>query len=292
MTASMTGFARISRRHTMGDLVWELRSVNHRYLEITLRLPDDLRSLEPEARKRIAARLQRGKVDATLRLAPANPASRGLALDEALLTELARVARHVDEKVNNPLNHRPTIDPLQVLRWPGVIVEPQQPLESARSAALEVLDEALTELVEGRRDEGARLTASMRERSAGISQQIAQLEQRRPAALERARERLTTRLREIEAPLDSGRLEQELVYLAQKLDIDEELQRLASHVTDLQATLDSEGAKGRRLDFLMQELNREVNTIGSKALDAEMSRLVVDLKVLVEQLREQAQNLE
>ncbi|WJW75716.1 YicC/YloC family endoribonuclease [Thiohalobacter sp. IOR34] len=284
----MTAFARQEGEGEWGSLTWELRSVNHRYLEIGLRLPEELRSLEPVVRERAAARLKRGKLECNLRFRPAPRQADAIELDEDYLRRLAAALGRVDGALEAA---RPP-DVLDVLRWPGVMLERQQDVGPVAEAALALFGRALDELVETREREGAGLRELILARLAAMEPLIAATRRRLPEVRARIRERLRARLEEVAAEPDSDRLEQELVYLAQKMDVDEELDRLEAHVAEVRKVLDRDEAVGRRLDFLMQELNREANTLASKSADAETTGVAVELKVLIEQMREQVQNVE
>lgn len=289
MVRSMTAYARAQRHTAQGELTWELRAVNHRFLEPHLRLPEELRGLEPAVRERLAARLSRGKLDVTLRLAPEPGGDPGaLTLNTRLLEQLLAVADTVGRRIGEPAN--PHV--FELLRWPGLLLEPERDLDALGAAALDLLEGAIDELVAGREREGARLRTLMLERCAALEAQVAEVRERMPMVLANIRARLAERLGELRAELDPARLEQEMALLAQRLDVDEEMDRLLSHLTEVRDALDSREPAGRRLDFLMQELNREANTLGSKSADAAVTRAVVAMKVLIEQLREQVQNLE
>ncbi len=289
MIRSMTGFARVERQGDWGALHWELRSVNHRYLDISLRLPEELRAHEAALRQRMAgAGLRRGKLDVQLRLAPPAAHAGALEVDHQALAALVDLSREVGEQ----LTQAAPVSPLEVLRWPGVVREPQTDLTAVQAAATEALDEALAALTATRADEGARIHAMLEERLGAIAQRVAGVRQRLPEVLENQRTRLQARLDELQAAPENDRLEQELVLLAQKLDVAEELDRLDSHVTEFRQALGRDEAVGRRLDFLLQEFNREANTLSSKSQDTAMTSAAVELKVLIEQMREQVQNVE
>ena len=289
MIRSMTGFARRERAGPWGTLACEIRSVNHRYLELSLRLPEDLRSLEGDARQTIAAALRRGKVDVGLYLR-GQPAQTGaLELNQPLLEQLARAARDVAGLADTALA---AASPLDLLRWPGVIREPERDLQPVQAAALELLQETVAELNAARAREGARLREMLLSRCQAVQQTVEQLRERLPEIAARIRERVGERVTQLGGTVDPARLEQELVLLAYKMDFAEELDRLGSHVAEMLGILDAKEPAGRRLDFLMQEFNREANTLSSKSQDAETTRAAVDMKVLIEQMREQIQNVE
>jgi uncharacterized protein (TIGR00255 family) len=289
MIRSMTGFARRERQGPWGTLACEIRSVNHRYLELSLRLPEDLRGLEGDARQAVAAALRRGKVDVGIYLRGQPVQTGALELNRALVEQLARTARDVAGLADSSLA---AVSPLDLLRWPGVIREPERDLQPAQTAALELLQETVAELNESRAREGARLREMLLGRCQSVQRTIAQLRERLPEIAARIRERVGERVVQLGGSVDPARIEQELVLLAYKMDFAEELDRLGSHVAEMLQILDAKEPAGRRLDFLMQEFNREANTLSSKSQDAETTRAAVDMKVLIEQMREQIQNIE
>jgi uncharacterized protein (TIGR00255 family) len=288
MLRSMTGFARSERQTGFGDLAWEVRSVNHRYLDLQFRLPDVLRGSEAEFRRAAGERLGRGKVDLTLSLRRNGGARQELAIDEALVGRLAEGVAVVRER----LGETAPVDPLEVLRWPGVIEDQPVERDELLAESLSLLDEALATLDEMRRAEGARLAELLQSRTDEVARIAAGVRARRPEVLAGIEQRLRERLARLEVDAEPGRLETELAIIAQKMDVDEELDRLDSHIEELRHALGRDEPVGRRLDFLMQEFNREANTLGSKSGDAETTRASVELKVLIEQMREQIQNIE
>jgi len=288
MLHSMTAFARREAPVEPGTATWELRSVNHRYLDVTLRLPEELRALEPAARERVAARLRRGKVDCSLRYQPAGDESTAFHINAELARRIADACRQVGDLLDPPA----PVSPLDVLRWPGVIEAPPLDAEKRARAVLALLEQTLEELVATRAREGAKLEAAVRERLGGMRELVAAVRARRPQAVEAARERLLARLAELREEVDASRIEQEVALLAQKMDVAEELDRLDAHIAEMERALGGEEAVGRRLEFLTQEMNREANTLGAKSADAETGRHSVDLKVYIDQIREQIQNVE
>ena len=288
MLHSMTAFARIESHHDQGGVQWEIRSVNHRYLDVSLRLPEDLRRLEPKVRERVGARLKRGKVDCTLRVTSTPAQAGGLSVDDALAARVAQAARVVAEFLPDPA----PVSPVDILRWPGVVQAPAPDPERIEGIVLDRLDRALSDLAGMREREGARIEAMIRERLDDLEVEVGRVRKILPAIVQAFGERMRTRLGELDAALDEGRVEQELALIAQRMDVAEELDRLEAHVDEIRTTLDSPEPAGRRLDFLMQELNREANTLGSKSASVMTSRASVDLKVLIEQMREQIQNVE
>jgi uncharacterized protein (TIGR00255 family) len=289
MIRSMTGFARRERQGSWGTLTCELRAVNHRYLELSLRMPEDLRSLENEARQLLQAALRRGKVDAGLYLKSITAGSSTLELNEVLVQQLVARAAEVSAIAGQPAE---ALGPLDVLRWPGVIREAERDMAPVLAEALDLLRETAVELNESRAREGARLREMLRSRCESLQQSVALVRARLPETSARIRARVTERIAQLGAQVDPERFEQEIVLLAYKMDFEEELDRLGSHLTEVLQIIDSKEPAGRRLDFLMQELNREANTLSSKSQDTETTRAAVDMKVLIEQIREQVQNVE
>lgn len=292
MLRSMTAYGRHSVSTEVGVLNWELRSVNSRYLETTIRLPEDLRELEAEIRDTVSKRLSRGKIEIGLRRQNAqntqNANTSKLLLNEALLAELNRALQQVQQAVPNAAKP----DPLELLQWPGVLKPAEQDNAALHKNLLASLGDALDDFVATREREGEATAGMLRTRVDGIRTCVEQLRVHRPDVVERQRSKLQAKLAELDIPADPQRLEQELVYVAQRLDIDEELDRLTHHLTEIETVLQRDDPVGRRLDFLMQELNREANTLGSKSSDVDTTGASVDIKVLIEQMREQVQNLE
>ena len=291
MIRSMTAYANDEATTSQGWLACEVRAVNHRFLETGVRLPDELRTLEPALRERIAARLSRGKVDATLRYrAPA--ATSDLLLDERTAAQLARLAEGM--KARFP---QLATDFAGLLDWPGLLVKPELDQDGLAKAALDLLERTLDEFIAGREREGAKLATALRERLDGVERIVGEVRGMLPEIRAALRAKLETRLADLQQPAghqgyDPGRLEQELVLQLSRIDVDEELDRLAAHVAEARRVLALTEPVGRRLDFLMQEFNREANTLASKSADQRTTRAAVDLKVLIEQMREQVQNLE
>ncbi|MDZ7828395.1 MAG: YicC/YloC family endoribonuclease [Halofilum sp. (in: g-proteobacteria)] len=287
MPASMTAFAAREAETELGRISWELRSVNHRYLEVQPRLPEALRALESEVRERVGAVLGRGRVECVLRFAPAEGAP-GLAVDEDLVRDLV----HASETVESQLSDPAPVSAWDLLQWPGVVRRPEPNRAALREPVLDLLDATLDEMSATRNREGQALGALVLERCDRIADIVADEREIAGTINDGLRERLRTRVAELGVEVDSGRLEQEVVYHAQRMDVSEELDRLDTHVEAVRAALASDEPVGRRLDFLMQELNREANTLGSKSADAGRSQAGVELKVLIEQMREQVQNIE
>jgi uncharacterized protein (TIGR00255 family) len=288
MVASMTAYARQCGEGIWAQTVWELRSVNHRFLEVSIRLPEALRGLETAARERVARAVQRGKLDCTLRHDPNALANAKLGINRDLARALADACKEIGEflPVSAP------ISPLEILRWPGVVETQSLDLDEIGNQLLGLLDRALNALVETRNREGDKLKALIEDRCIVASQRVEQLRQQVPSILAKLKERLLERLTDLGSNLDPGRVEQEMLLVAQKLDVAEELDRLDAHLSEVRRLLNESGPNGRRLDFLMQELNREANTIASKSNHIDSTGASVELKVLIEQMREQIQNIE
>jgi uncharacterized protein (TIGR00255 family) len=285
----MTGFASAERVFDFGRLTWELRSVNHRYLEIGFRLPEEFRSLEPEIRRILGDHLSRGKVDATLRFTPsADAASSNLVVNHKLLGRLFELHREIGEA--GGLEQDPDVQSL--MRWSGVIEEQAPDPQPMHQAALELLAAAATGLQASRSREGEQMDAAIRERLDSIETHVAQVREWLPEIRDGLKTKLLTRIEDLKQPLEPGRLEQEIAFLSQKIDVDEELDRLAAHVRETRLVLERDDPVGRRLDFLMQEFNRESNTLSSKSVDSRTTQVAVELKVAIEQMREQVQNIE
>ncbi len=288
MIASMTGFARRETSGSWGTLVCELRSVNHRFLESGFRLPDDLRALEGELRQRLARDLKRGKVDCSFTYRRAQGAETALEVDPAALERLLGSVRDIARIV--PGNH--TVNVLDVLRWPGVLRDESNSTEDLLKATQALFGGTLEDLIAARAREGQRLRELLEQRCNGLETLVGHVRARLPEVHARVRARLDERLAELKANVDQDRLEQELAMLLQRLDVDEELDRLTGHIEEIRRVVNGSEPAGRRLDFLMQELNREANTLSSKSQDLETTRSAVDMKVIIEQMREQVQNVE
>jgi uncharacterized protein (TIGR00255 family) len=288
MLNSMTGFAREAAEMPFGTLTCELRAVNHRYLDVQFRLPEELRPREVELRRQIAATVRRGKVECSMHLRRALHENEELKLNQELVRQLSARVQELSGLL--PETHAP--DPVDLLRWPGVVQEPDIDTEPLFAATSDLLGATLAALDEMRSNEGGRIADMLETRCAEILDIAAGVRKRMPQVLEAVRTKLQERIDNLNVDADPARLETELALIAQKLDIDEELDRLISHVSEIRAVLKKGEPVGRRLDFLMQELNREANTLGSKSADTETTRAAVDLKVVIEQMREQIQNVE
>ncbi|MEW6312525.1 MAG: YicC/YloC family endoribonuclease [Pseudomonadota bacterium] len=285
---SMTGYASAARDLPQGTFNLELRSVNHRYLDMQFRLPDELKPLEPGLRETLAGKLMRGKIECRLGLTPPAAGTHLLELNSDLLAQL----RRLDHEVRAKLPDSRPLSVADVLRWPGIFGVETLPPEQLRTTCQALLDEALAEFNASRAREGEKLKALLLERVASMEALVEQVKPRIPAAIAAYEEKLGMRLREAMGTNEEERIRQELALFASKIDVDEELSRLATHLAELKRILKQGGAVGKRLDFMMQELNREANTLGSKSVDIEVSRVSMELKVLIEQMREQVQNIE
>jgi uncharacterized protein (TIGR00255 family) len=292
MIRSMTGFARREVAGAFGTLAWELRTVNHRYLEVSLRLPEDLRALESEFRTAVGAAVRRGKVDAGLYLRSTQAAGGSLEVNVAALDQLTAAASAASARVVPHLGALAPPSALDLLRWPGVLKEPERDATPLQEAARTLLAEALGVLGESRAAEGARIAEMLETRCRQVEEQVALVATRLPEVHARIRAKLEERLAQLAVDVNRERLEQELAMALTRMDVDEELDRLKSHCTEARTAMRSGEPAGRRLDFLMQEFNREANTLSSKSQDADTTRVAVAIKVLVEQMREQVQNVE
>lgn len=291
MIASMTGFARREATLPTGALVCELRSVNHRYLEAGLRLPEELRGLEPEFRTRLQKDLRRGKVDCTFSYRATAQADRQLEVDPTMLAQLK--ARLAEIATAVPVGAaQPRVELVDLLRFPGLLREATTDNEPLLAAARSLFDGAIADLCAMRASEGTRLAALITQRCDQLEALVGRVRTRLPEVHALIRARFEERLGELRAQLDPDRLEQELALLLQRLDVAEEMDRLTGHLDETRKIMRSPEAAGRRLDFLMQEFNREANTLSSKSQDLETTRAAVDMKVLIEQMREQVQNIE
>ena len=288
MILSMTGFAAVATELPGCSLAVELRSVNHRYLDLQLRLPDELRGLEAAVRELLTAELKRGKVDCRISLNHVQPGAATLAVNAERVAQLRDAAKEV-------LRNAPESTPLtvaEILRWPGVLTEPSLGPEALAAQSITLVRQALADLGASRAREGEKLKAMLEERCRGIEAQIERVAPRVPVIHDAYVEKLGARLKEAGLDPDAERLKQELALFAAKVDVAEEVSRLGAHVAEVRRVLGQGGSSGKRLDFLMQELNREANTLGSKSVDAELSQAALELKVLIEQMREQVQNVE
>lgn len=288
MIRSMTAFARQPGQIHGGTAIWELRSVNHRYLEPSFKLPDNLRGLEPSLREKIRKQLSRGKLECSLRIQNQEGNYQPIQVDHALLRQVIIAG----ETIQGQLSNSSTINPLEVLQWPGVLTDIGTNDSTTEEQTFTLFQLALHQLISTREREGAELKILIEQRLDTIDTITAAIRKQMPEILKAQQQKLQERLAELKTEINSERLEQELVIMAQKADVDEELDRLATHVTEVRRVLEAGGPCGRRLDFLMQELNREANTLSSKSVISESTQAAIELKVLIEQMREQIQNIE
>ena len=288
MVYSMTAFSRQQLEHEWGSLTWEIRSVNHRYLEPSVRLPENFRSLENPIRRQLRDKLYRGKIECQLRVrtVEANQIDWQLNLD--LISQLTKA----NLEINNNIGGDYKLSSLDILKWPGVISDQSIDEEIFNKEAMGLFEKALDDLMVVREREGASLRDAILKRIASIQRIIDSIQAKMPSIILKQKENLLNKLEDMKAEFEPTRLEQEITLLAQKADVDEELDRLNSHLQEAKRVLDSDGQIGRRLDFLMQELNREANTLSSKSIVVETTQSAVELKVLIEQMREQIQNIE
>lgn len=288
MIASMTGFAAAAEESPQGSLAVELKTVNHRYLEFQTRIPEELRPLEPAMREAVAAKLTRGKVDCRVTFTPVATAKRSLLPDVEAMASLEEASTRV-------LQRFPAARPLsvaEVLHWPGVLADATLSADKLKESVLALLAKAIAELNQSRAREGAKMEAILRERLERMSALVKEAEPLMPGAVKAFADKLAAKVAEAGASPSDERIHQEIVLYAARIDVDEELSRLVAHVSEFRRVLDKGGACGKRLDFLCQELNREANTLGSKSVANEITRISVELKVLIEQMREQVQNIE
>ena len=288
MTKSMTAFARTQLSDSFGTIVCELRSVNHRFLEIHMRLPDELRAQEMSLRECISQRLKRGKVECNIRLQLQSGQRDSVNINKTHAATIIK-ASHV---INDMLHQPSEVNPMEILAWPGVVEEDAPDLKPVVSATDDLLKQALNDLIAGRQREGARLAELLVQRCDTMQKIVNGVRENMPQIQQRYREKLQARLEALQVEIDADRMEQELLHLIQKMDVEEELDRLDCHLKEMKDILEREEAVGRRLDFLMQELNREANTLASKSADISSTQASVELKVLIEQMREQIQNIE
>jgi uncharacterized protein (TIGR00255 family) len=288
MTKSMTAFARTQQSLDEGDLIWEIRSVNHRFLELHMKMPEDFRANEMRFREILLQRLKRGKVECNLRFNANAQQAETVSINQ----QQAKSLVHVCQQINDLLHQPSEVDPMQVLQWPGVVQEAKLDMKPVLAACETGLNAALDDLIANREREGGRMSDLILQRCNAVGQIVKQARDKLPEIQQRYQKKLRDRLDELNIEVNHDRLEQELVHLAQKMDVDEELDRLDSHLKEMKDVLNRDEAVGRRLDFLMQELNREANTLGSKSADISSTNASVELKVLIEQMREQIQNIE
>lgn len=288
MIYSMTAFARRAEQGQWGEAVWELRSVNHRYLELIIRLPDSIRELETAIREHIRNNIDRGKVECFLKFQPRTGSGAKVSINKELVQDLAQAVTQIEAFF-------PKLAPanvMDILAWPEVMQIAEHDIDALQTALLKLFDQALQDLMANRQREGQAINIVIEERLQRILQEIDKVRQRLPQVLQNQRKKLITRFNEVKLELNSDRIEQEMVLLAQRIDVAEEIERITIHIKEAARVLKKGGAIGRRLDFLMQELAREANTLSAKSVDVETSAVAMEMKVLVEQMREQVQNLE
>lgn len=288
MPRSMTSFARQEVQHPWGSLSCEIRSVNHRYLEASVRMPDTLRACEPKIREQLRKQLSRGKVEVNLYLRTDAGDQNDLALNNALASHIVTLAEQLQQQLQDPAK----LNALDILRWPGVLASSEIDADTLQSATLDIVNATLKQLLESREREGLELKQFIEQRLVGIGEHVSLVRKRLPEILEQHRQKLREKLDALKVEVDEERFNQEAVYVAQKADVAEEVDRLEAHINEVRHTLQQKGPVGRRLDFLMQELNREANTLSSKSMASDTTQSAVDLKVLIEQMREQVQNIE
>jgi uncharacterized protein (TIGR00255 family) len=288
MMLSMTAFARQQLEQDWGSLTWEIRSVNHRYLETSVRVPETFRRLEIVIRETVRKRLSRGKVECQLRYQSVENSSTEINLNQNLVVKLLNANKEIEEMTGSS----GSLSNMEILRWPGVVSDQQMDTASIDKQAIRLFSLALDDLISSREREGEELKGFVQKRLDAIREIVISVRAKMPEILTVQKQNLLDKIEDLKAELDSARVEQEIVLLTQKADVDEELDRLDSHLNEVQRVIDTKGQKGRRLDFLMQELNREANTLSSKSIVVDTTRSAVELKVLIEQMREQIQNIE
>ena len=288
MLHSMTGFARESVETDTGTLTWEIRAVNHRYLDVQFKLPEDLRQKEQAFRQQASAKLGRGKIECALFFRRAVHQDSELQID----TDLVELIGHRISEMTSKLPNVAAANPIEILRWPGVLIQNELDAEPLFEHAGALFDKALAAINDMRSNEGSRIEQMLESRCAEIASIASSVRRRMPDVLAATRAKQQERIDKLDVDADPARLEVELALIAQKIDVDEELDRLDSHLVEIRGALKGKKPVGRRLDFLMQELNREANTLGSKSADPDTTKAAVDLKVLIEQMREQIQNVE
>lgn len=294
MPLSMTGFSRVEAEladqdsRSWGSFAWEIRSVNHRYLETSFRLPEHLKELEPQLRERLRKALARGKLDIALHLHIDNSSENTLQINTSLVAQISSALEQIEDQLANAA----ATNALEILKWPGVAQQQSLDRQQQLKQTLAKFDDAIKQLIDNRAREGAELAAHIEQRLSAIADHVSHVRTAMPKIIQAQRGKLNAKVAELNVELERDRLEQEIVLLVQKADVDEELDRLDTHIIEVRRTLKQSGSIGRRLDFLMQELNREANTLSSKSIVSETTLAAVELKVLIEQMREQIQNIE
>ncbi len=288
MICSMTAYGRVENSDNQNSISCEIRSINHRYSEISIRLPDELRPLEQKIRNHISDKIKRGKIECNIRIEQQDAYNEALSINKDLLKNIIEVA----EKINSNLSTSTSLNSLDLLRWPGVLRKKTLDVKKIDKLLFKLVDEAIDIVIDTRQREGKKIKKMITDRCSKIKKIINDVRKKMPTILKSFRKKLTDRVQEISSELDNERFEQELLYISQKMDIEEEIDRLNAHIDEVIRVVDQKGPIGRRLDFLMQEMNRESNTLGSKSYHIKTSNASVELKVLVEQMREQIQNIE
>ncbi len=293
MIQSMTAFARGQVAGSWGTAVCELRSINHRYLELMVRLPDNLHELEAPMRESLRRFIKRGKIECHLRYQPGDVSGSEITINHHLAEQLC----HANETISELLSKKALVkvapvQPMEILRWPGILQIAEVDFEIIEDEVIKLLEKTLQDLIGAREREGAELKQLFLQRLDSMKAEVVTVRKHWPEILKLQRERLIARFSEVKIELDTGRLEQEILIFSQKIDVSEELERIDTHISEIRRILKHGGVVGRRLDFLMQELNREANTLGAKSADVDTTRASVELKVLIEQMREQVQNVE
>lgn len=288
MIYSMTGFTRYECPHSSGHYYWELRTVNHRFLEVSFKLPEGLRDIELALRDKIRNVLSRGKVECSLYFAAVDSAAPAVTLNRGLLKQL--INAHTEVAVL--LSDAAPVDPLSLMRWPGVLTVSDTNLDDVKPFLLQSFDEALSQLSQVRQREGNAILETITQRLQQMQQYVHQLDKMLPQMIQQQRDKIMLRVQQLGVDFEPARVEQEVVLLAQRADVAEEIDRLSMHITEMESSLQNGGVLGRRLDFLLQEMQREANTLGSKSNDMQTTHIAVELKVLIEQIREQIQNIE
>jgi uncharacterized protein (TIGR00255 family) len=287
MIYSMTSFARRELKAEWGTATWEIRSVNQRYLETFMRLPEQFRSMEPILRERFRKKLQRGKVECNLRFVANEAAAGKLILNEELASQLMNAAQWVQKQGDTT-----SIDPMDIMRWPGVVAADEADISAIQADILAEFDLALKDFIASRATEGEAMASVINQRLVSITTEVTKVREHMPSIIQWQKDKITTRFEEAKLELDETRIEQEMIMLAQKVDVAEELDRLDTHIKETSNILKKGGVVGRKLDFMMQEFNREANTLASKSINSEVTKSAVECKVLIEQMREQIQNIE
>ncbi|HSW70053.1 MAG TPA: YicC/YloC family endoribonuclease [Gammaproteobacteria bacterium] len=288
MIQSMTAFARTQGQGVWGSAICEIRSINHRYLELGVRMPETLHALETQIRERIRHYIRRGKIECCIRFQPGDISGAEITINHHMAEKLCKAT----EVIAKMLPHAAPVNTMDILHWPGILQIAEIDLEAIQEEMIQLLEKALQDLVDARIREGEELKQLFLQRLEGMKTELAKVRHRLPEIYTQQRARLIARLNDAKAEMESSRFEQEVVLFAQKIDVAEELERLDAHISEVRRILKQGGVAGRRLDFLMQELNREANTLGAKSIDVDTTRASVELKVLIEQMREQVQNVE